>query len=174
MYLHFVKIEAIPHIPNRPSKQLSPVTPTLQVFYLHFCHQATERKICLVWPWPRRFLQMGITTDMACCPRLLPCWQQSSHLALTFTFLRCRFSLVGRIFEQALHTKFQTFWRWHILLLVFNLNLPLKLYFYSLVIVNNMLFKIYCKNVIDIIFFLLFCPSIITHNIISLKICEIL
>ena len=134
LYLHFVIIEAIPlRIPNRPSNQLSPITPSLSSPFLSSSYGARGKYVlCCIWAFlqfPRRFLQMGIPTEyMACCLRLLPCWQQSSHLALTFTFLRCRFSLVGRIFEQALHTKFEHFYSdkycW-----VFNLNSSLKLLF---------------------------------------------
>jgi len=37
------------------------------------------------------------------------CWQQSSQCGSTFTLRRCRFSLVGRIFEQACQIKILTF-----------------------------------------------------------------
>ena len=68
LYLHFVKIEATPlRIPNRPSKQLSPITPNLSSPFLSSSYGARGKYIlCCIWAFlqfPRRFLQMGIPTE---------------------------------------------------------------------------------------------------------------
>ena len=66
---------------------------------LHFCTRPL--------PSAHTFLANG--HFQSTCATVSGSWRQNSHVALTWTFLRHKLSLVGRQFEHALHKNVRTF-----------------------------------------------------------------
>ena len=64
------------------------------------------------WIFPEHKAQTFLTKghSHSKCPTNSSCWKHSSQRAFTFTLLRCKLSLIGRILEQAHQIKLFNLW----------------------------------------------------------------